>query len=223
MTNGEWVVRTASHILPVVRRLAGDRDVVDVAFAEAGAGDADEGAVFLHLADRAVAGVAHRRPQPADQLVDDVADRPLVGDAALDPLGDELQRVGDFLLEIAVGRAARHRPDRAHPAVVFVAAPLVEEDLARTLVGAGEQRPEHRAIGPGGDRLREVAGKLDAAIRDHRDPGFAAFRDRVDDRGELRDADSGHHAGRADRARTDADLDRIGAGLDQGPRTPRRP
>src|SRR5438270_3761260 len=212
----------SSTILRVIGGFAGDRDVVDVALAQPGPGDPHEGAVLLHFADRAVAGVAHRCPQSADQLVDDVADRALMRHAAFDPLGDELQRARHLLLEIAVGRAARHRPDRAHPAVVFVAAPLIEKDLARTLVGAGEQRAEHRAIGPGGDRLREVAGKLDAAIRDHRDPGFAAFRDRVDDRGELRDADPRHHAGRADRPRTDADLDRIGAGLDQGPRTLRR-
>ena len=42
--------------------------------------------------------------------------------------------------------------------------------------------------------------------------------DGVDDRGELRHADAGDHAGGADRARADADLDRVGAGLDQRPR-----
>ena len=143
---------------------------------------------------------------------------PLCGDPALDALGHQLQRVGHLLLEIAVGRAARHRADRAHAAVIFVAAALVEEHLARALVGAGEQRAEHRAIGAGGDRLGEVAGKLDAAIGDHRHAVLAAFLDGIDDRGELRHADPGDHAGRADRARPDADLDRVGAGLDQRPR-----
>ena len=123
--------------------------------------------------------------------------------------------LGDFLLEIAVGRAARHRADRAHAAVVFVAAALIEKHLARALVGAGEERAQHRAIGAGGDRLGEVAGIFDAAVADHRHVEFAAFGDRVDDRGELRHADPGDHAGRADRARPDADLDRVGAGLDQ--------
>ena len=45
---------------------------MDVAFAQARAGDADEGAVLLHLGDRAVAGISHRRAQPADQLVDEM-------------------------------------------------------------------------------------------------------------------------------------------------------
>src|SRR6266851_4201416 len=218
MTIWGWAVRTGSHILPVVRRLAGDRDVVDVALAQTRAGDADEGAVFLHLGDRAVAGIAHRRAQAADQLMHDVADRPLVRHAAFDPFGDQLQRVDDFLLEIAVGRTARHRPDRAHAAVIFVAAPLIEKDLARALVGAGEQGAEHRAVGAGGDRLRQIAGEFDAAIGDHRDAVLPTFLDRVDDRGELRHPDAGDHARRTDRARTDAHLDRVGAGLDDSSR-----
>src|SRR5476651_1042974 len=108
------------HILPVVRRLAGDRDVVDVALAQAGRGDADEAAVALHLSDGAAAGIAHRGAQTADQLVDDVADRALVRDAALDALWDELQRARHLLLEIAVRRAARHGADRAHAAIGFI-------------------------------------------------------------------------------------------------------
>ena len=35
------------------------------------------------------------------------------------------------------------------------------------------------------------------------------------DRGDLGDADAGDDAGRADRARADADLDRVGAGVDE--------
>src|ERR1700736_5067895 len=128
-----------STVLRVIGGFAGDRDVVDVALAQPSRGDPHEGAVLLHLADRAVAGIAHRRPQSADQLVDDVADRPLVRYAALDALGHELQRAGHLLLEIAVRGTARHRPDRAHPAVVLVAPALIEKHLARALVGTGEQ------------------------------------------------------------------------------------
>ena len=38
---------------------------------------------------------------------------------------------------------------------------------------------------------------------------------RIHDRGELRHADAGDDAGGADRARADADLDRVRAGIDQ--------
>ena len=48
--------------------------------------------------------------------------------------------------------------------------------------------------------------------------GTSAFLrglDRIHDRGELRHADAGDDARGADRARADADLDRVGAGIDQ--------
>ena len=68
---------------------------------------------------------------------------------------------------------------------------------------------------PGGDRLGEIAGEFDAAVGDHRHAALAARLDHVEDRGELRHADAGDDAGGADRAGADADLDRIGAGIDQ--------
>ena len=46
-------------------------------------------------------------------------------------------------------------------------------------------------------------------------PAARAASDGLVDRGHLRHADAGDDAGRADRARPDADLDAVGAGLDQ--------
>src|SRR5258708_14565154 len=189
---------------------------MDVALAQAGRGDLDEAAVLLHLGNRAVAGIAHRRAEAADELVDDVADWPLVRYAGLDALGHQLQRARDLFLEITIGRAARHRADRAHAAIGFVGAALIEEDLARRLVGAGEERAEHRAVGAGGDRLGEVAGEFDAAVADHRQVALAAFCDDIEDRRQLRHTDTGNDARGADRTRADADFYRIGAGLDEG-------
>src|SRR5690349_10753533 len=74
-----------STVLRVNGGIAGDGDVVHMALAQPGAGDTYKGAVLLHVADRAVAGVAHCRAQAPDQLVDNVADRPLVRHPALDP------------------------------------------------------------------------------------------------------------------------------------------
>src|SRR5262249_30205576 len=62
----------------------------------------------------------------------------------------------------------------------------------------------------------EMAGIFYSAIGDHRRVALLRHIDRVHDRGELRHADAGDDARRADRAWTDADLDRIGAGPDQG-------
>src|SRR5438105_15724838 len=93
----------SSTVLRVIGGFAGDRDVVDVALAQPGPGDPHEGAVLLHFADRAVAGVAHRCPQSADQLVDNVADRPPTRQPSLDTLRHERQRSGHLLLAIAAG------------------------------------------------------------------------------------------------------------------------
>ena len=68
---------------------------------------------------------------------------------------------------------------------------------------------------PAGDRLGEIAGIFDAAVGDHRHAGRARRLRRLEDRGELRHADAGDDARRADRARPDADLDRVRAGVDQ--------
>jgi hypothetical protein len=61
----------------VVRRFLGDRDVVHVALAHAGAGDAHELRPRAHLVDVVAAGVAHRRAQAAGELVHDGDDLPL--------------------------------------------------------------------------------------------------------------------------------------------------
>src|SRR5438105_5067403 len=71
----------------IVRALARDRDVVDVAFAQARAGDADELGLVVEIGKVLGADIAHRRAQAAGELVHDVADRALVGHLALDALG----------------------------------------------------------------------------------------------------------------------------------------
>ena len=53
----------------------------------------------------------------------------------------------DFL-EVAVGRALLHRADRAHAAIALVRAALEELDLARRLLGAGEDAAHHHADAP---------------------------------------------------------------------------
>src|SRR5690606_6701540 len=118
----------------IIRALPHDLHVVDVAFLQARPGDPDEARPRAHLVDGAVAGVAHGGAEAADQLVDDIAGRPLVGHLALDPLGHQLVRARDLLLEVAVGRAAGHGADAAHAAIALVAAALVEKDLSRCLV-----------------------------------------------------------------------------------------
>src|SRR5271169_6333737 len=74
----------------IVWGLAGDHDVVHVAFAQAGAADADEARFLQQLWNRRAAAVAHARLQSADHLVDDHRDRAAVGNASLNTFGDQL-------------------------------------------------------------------------------------------------------------------------------------
>ena len=99
-----------SQILPVVGGFSGYGDVVDVAFAEAGAGDAAEAGVGLEVLDVGAAGVAHSGAEAADELVDDGGDGAFVADTAFDAFGDEFEGVFYFLLEVAVGGARAMAP-----------------------------------------------------------------------------------------------------------------
>src|SRR3954447_24204511 len=87
----------------VIRRVLRDRDVVRVRLAQSRAGDADE-ARGLHRVDGRRTAVAHRLPQPPDDLVQHSCERPLVRHAPLDALGHELLDVLDVALEVAVLR-----------------------------------------------------------------------------------------------------------------------
>src|SRR5581483_8683663 len=210
--NGTTFVGSAA----IVRRLFRDRDVVRVRLAQPGRGDPHEPRA-LHLVDRRGAAVAHRLPQAADELVDDRPKGPLVRDAALDPLGDELVDVLDVALEVAVLRegACAHRAERAHAPVLLEALALDEDHVARRLFGSREERAQHHRVRTCSDRLRDVAGGRHAAVADERHVLAARDLRTVVDRRHLRHTDSRDDARRADRARTDADLDRVGAGIEE--------
>src|SRR5690554_2086601 len=169
---------------PIVRGLAGDHHVVDVALLQRRLRDAHEARLLAQLGEVRRAAVAHARAQAAEQLVDAAGEAAPVGHAALDALGHELGRL-DVVLEVAVARALGHRAERAHAAVELVGAALVEDGLARRLVGAREQRADHHARGAGGERLHGVARELDPAVRDHRHVEARRHARGVDHRGEL--------------------------------------
>src|SRR5882672_3568542 len=195
----------------VIWRLLHDLHIMHVRLADARGGDLHELAACAQLLDRGVAGIAHACPQAADELLDHPDRAALVGDPPFDPFGDQLVHVHIRILEIPVRRAFLHRAERAPAAVGLVRAALVELDLARRLVGAGEERAEHHGVRAGGERFRDIARIADAAIGDER---HARARQRfgdVLDSGDLRHADAGDDARGADRPRPDADLDAVGA------------
>src|SRR6266508_2686881 len=148
-----WTPASAASIRPVVRRFLLDDDVVHVALAQAGGGDPHEARLLAELLDRLASEVAHAAAEPAGELVERHLDGPLVRDAPLDPLGHELVGVRDVRLDVRVLRDLLHRAERAHAPLRLVAAPLVEEDLARRLLGAREERADHDGGGAGCVRL----------------------------------------------------------------------
>src|SRR5206468_6696768 len=184
---------------------------------QAGAADAHEARLRPQFLDRARAGVAHAEPQPAGELMHERRERPARGDATLDPFGHELAELRDVLLAVAVARSLTHlhRAERTHAAVRLKSSVGGVDDLARRFVDAREQTAEHHRVRAGSDRLRDVAGLLDAAVTTDRHAALRGNVRAVIDRGDLRHARARDDACRADRTGAHAHLHAVGAGSDE--------
>jgi hypothetical protein len=108
----------------------------------------------------------------------------------------------------------RIAPSEPMPRYTLYAAALVEHELARGLVGAREERADHHASAPAAMALATSPEYLIPPSAMIGTPRFGR-RGAVGDRRDLRDADARDDARGADRARADADLDRVGAGVDE--------
>src|SRR5262249_22319937 len=131
----------------VIGSLLRDVDVVHVALLETRGRDAHELRVLAQIAERARAEVAHPGTETANQLLHDEGERSLVRDPALDALGHELHAevLALVVLEVAVAAALAlaHRLERAHAAIELVGTALVQDRLARTFLGPGEEAANH--------------------------------------------------------------------------------
>src|SRR5262245_51124389 len=74
----------------------------------------------------------------------------------------------ELVLEVAIAAAASHRADRAHAAILLVAAALEQDQLTRAFVGAGEEIPGHHAARAARERFDDVTRVADAAVGDDR-------------------------------------------------------
>ncbi len=137
-----------------------------------------------------------------------------------------------FLLEVAVGAAARHGADGAHAAVGLVGAALVKVGLvAGGFVGACKQRSRSsRTRRPPPELSRDRPENLMPPSAITGTSCIPRHFHRVHDGRELRTPTPGHDARGADGARADAHLHRIRAGIDEslravagGERLPRSP
>jgi hypothetical protein len=92
----------------------------------------------------------------------------------------------------------------------------VQIDLARAFLGAGQQRADHDgALAPAASALARSPENLMPPSAITGMPCLVGLLGGFHDGGELRHADTGDDARGADRARADADLDRIRTGIDQ--------
>src|SRR2546430_5463861 len=185
-------------------------------FAKTGAGDPDEPRVRAQVVDRPGARVAHARAETADELVHDRRERAERANAALDSLGNELRKLADVGLAVAVARTARfHHAERAHPAIRLESTFLVLDEVSGRLVDAGQESAEHHGPRARPDRLGDVAGMLDAPIRADGNTVAVGWLRAVEDGRDLRHPGAGDDPRRADRARAHPDLDAVGAGGDE--------
>ena len=88
-------------------------------------------------------------------------------------------------------------------------------DLAGRLFGAGKRAAEHHGVAAEEQRLGERAVALDAAVGDERHARSPDRQPALDERLQLRHAEARRHARRAAAAGPDADLDAVGAALEQ--------
>src|SRR5256886_10934592 len=197
----------------VVRRFPRDRDVVGMRLAKPRHRYADELRIRAQGRDRGTAHVSHATAQPTHHLEQHVADGALVGDASLDPLGDELSRRELALLEVAISAAILHRRKTAHAAHHLESATLEQERFARAFLRSGEHGAHHHTGRAGGEGLHRIAGILDAPIGDDRH--VARPVNRLEDGSELRNADARHDARRAYRSWPYSNLHGVDAALGQ--------
>ncbi len=84
---GHHCLSQRTLLQPVVRRFAGDDHVVDVAFAQACLGDADELSPLLQFLQIRGAAISHPASQPPDELLDKARKRSFIWDLSFDSFG----------------------------------------------------------------------------------------------------------------------------------------
>ena len=96
MVHGKFLL----HV--IVRRFAGNDDIVNVALSQARVRDADEAGFCLEIRDRLTAKIAHSGAKAADQLVHHGFEGSAVGHAAFNSFGTNFESRLPELLSRAV-------------------------------------------------------------------------------------------------------------------------
>src|SRR5690349_7392072 len=99
-----------------------------VAFTKSGVGYAHKGGALAEVCKVTSTHITHSGFQAARKLVQHASHRSFIGNLPFDALRNQFEGVADLGLEVAIGRAARHRADRAHATVSLEGAALVQID-----------------------------------------------------------------------------------------------
>ena len=102
-----------------------------------------------------------------------------------------------------------HGRDAAHATIGFVGAALEQFRFARRFFRAGEHAAQHHARCARCDSFGDVAGVANAAVTNAGNIGFRQRISHILNRSNLRHADTGDDARRADRTGADTDFHTI--------------
>ena len=183
-----------------------------MAFRQAGSGDLDELAVLPQVINGLRSAVSHTGAQAANHLEDGVCQRSLVGHTAFHAFGNQFLLA---LLEITVLGTHGHGREAAHAAIDLEGTALIDFHGSGALLGTGQQAAQHNAASTRCQGLGDIAGILDAAVRDHAHAVFVSFFRTVGNGCDLRNTDTGNHTGRADGTGADTNLHAVHTGGDQ--------
>src|SRR5207249_8699780 len=117
----------------VVGRFLRNDDVMRMALLHRRRAHLDEASAGPQFLNVPGAAIAHARSQPADKLVDERRQVPLVRHSPLDAFGHQLAAGAEVLLAVAVARTLTHGADRAHAAIGLEAAALEQDGLPGAL------------------------------------------------------------------------------------------
>ena len=193
-----------------------------MAFSQSCISHANELSVLLHIGNGVRAAVAHRRPKPTNHLEDGIAQRSLVGNAALDAFGNELLNIILGILEVSVTASLSHRFNRAHSSIQLVAPSLIQHLFPWAFIDSGEEAADHDHIGTRSDRLGNISGLLHTAIGDQGNSRPGGYAGTLENRSQLGNPDTRNDARCTDRTGPNADFHCIGTGPDEIARSLRR-
>jgi hypothetical protein len=185
---------------------------VDVALVQTGCGDLNEVPVLSQFRQISTSAVAHPLAQSGYELVEVRFKLPLVGHAPLHSFRYRFFTVGDT---VSFRATLFHRRERPHTAIRLEDPPFEEELFSRSFLEAREKTPDHHGVRAGGDCLGDVSGILDSSVGDDRNAVLTGNFHGIEYGGELRNSDSGHDPGGADRTGPHSDLDNVRSGIDQ--------